>query len=481
MPIQKFKQRYNVLLKNYVDSPDEKYLFEIGELGREMVQENIPPEDIAEIHEDAIACLSETYPDTKLLESIRYLSTPLMEIMMAYGLAFREWIEASEKSRKELQRYAEELEQTNRELKKYSKKLQQSKKQFTTFMDNLPATAFIKDDRGLIVYSNNYLKEHFRKEEWIRDAVSEEKDSITRTESLVDLEGNELFYRTIRFPINLGEGITLYGGMGIDITEQIRAEEMMVRAKKAAEEANNTKSKFLANVSHELRTPLNSIIGYSDFLLEQVIGPLNEKQIKYITNISVNGKHQLSLINNLLDLSRIEAGKTELRYTEISVPESICEVVTTLLPLASKKNINLDKDLDPNLRVLHADLEKFKEILYNLISNAIKFTPCEGSVTIRAKIIGDFTEISVKDSGIGISPEDQKKLFKPFSQIENTETHTYKGSGLGLTIVQKLVELHGGKIWMESEVGKGSTFAFTLPLTGEKIPFAGENGKYKSG
>ena len=464
MPMQKFKQRYCILLKSYFDDPNEKYLFEIGELGRELVRENIPPEDLAEIHEEAIARLAETYPNTKLIESARSLSTPLMEMMMAYGLAFREWIDASEKSRKELQRYAEELEQTNRELKKSSRKLQQSEKQFTTFMENLPAAAFIKDDRGLIVYSNNYLKEHFKLEGWVKEAKAEEKFSSTKNESLVDLEGNELFYRTIRFPINLGEGATLYGGLGIDVTEQIRAEEMTVQAKLAAEEANNTKSKFLANMSHELRTPLNSIIGYSDFLLEQMIGPLNEKQKKYAGNISMSGKHLLSLINEILDLSRVEAGKMELRYTEISVPESICEVVITLLPLASKKNIRLDKDLDPQLRVLHADREKFKEILYNLTSNAIKFTPCESSVTIRAQIVGDFVEISVRDNGAGISQEDQKKLFQPFSQIDTVETRTYQGSGLGLTIVQKLVELHGGKIWIESEVGKGSTFTFTLPI-----------------
>lgn len=464
MPMQTFKQRYCILLKSYFDSPDEKYLFEIGELGRELVRENVPPEDLAEIHEEAIARLAETYPNTKLIESARSLSTPLMEMMMAYGLAFREWIEASEKSRKELLRYAEELKQTNRELKKSSRKLQQSEKQFTTFMENLPAAAFIKDDRGLILYSNNYLKEHFQIEGWVKEAKAEEKYSSTKTESLVDLEGNKLFYRTIRFPINLGEGATLYGGLGIDVTEQILAEEMTIQAKLAAEEANNTKSKFLANMSHELRTPLNSIIGYSDFLLEQLIGPLNEKQKKYVGNISMSGKHLLALINDILDLSRVEAGKMELRYTEISVPESVCEVVTTLLPLASKKNIHLEKDLDPRLRVLHADREKFKEILYNLTSNAIKFTPCEGSVTIGTKIVGDFAEISVRDSGVGISPEDQKKLFKPFSQIDAEETRTYQGSGLGLTIVQKLVELHGGKIWMESEVGKGSTLRFTLPI-----------------
>jgi|GEM_PF-389289 len=464
MPIQEFKQRYYILLKNYFHDPDEKYLFEIEGLGRELVRENIPPEDIAEIHEEAVARLAEIYPDAKLIESAHYLSTPLMEIMMAYGLAFREWIEASEKSRKELQRYAEELEQTNNELQKYSNKLQQSKKQFTTFMDNLPAAAFIKDDRGLIVYSNNYLKAHCQIEGRIRDVEAEEKDSSTKTESLVDFEGNELFYRIIRFPINLGEGEILYGGLGIDVTEQMRAEKMIIQAKLAAEGANNTKSMFLANMSHELRTPLNSIIGYSDFLLEQAIGQLNEKQSKYVNNISTSGKHLLSLINEILDLSRIEAGKMELLSTEVPVQESISEVVTTLLPLGSKKNISFDKDLDPKLRVLHADREKFKEILYNLTSNAIKFTPCEGSVTIRSQIVGDFAEISVKDSGIGISPEDQKKLFQPFSQVNTVEARMYQGSGLGLTIVQKLVELHGGKIWLESEVGKGSTFTFTLPI-----------------
>ncbi|WP_269849197.1 histidine kinase dimerization/phospho-acceptor domain-containing protein [Methanosarcina horonobensis] len=129
----------------------------------------------------------------------------------------------------------------------------------------MPAAAFIKDDRGFILYSNSYLKEHPEIEKRIRDEGAKEKDSNTKIESLAGLEGNELFYRTIRFPINQGDGIILYGGLGIDVTEQVRAEEMMVKAKLAAEEANNTKSSFLANVSHELRTPLNSIIGYSDF------------------------------------------------------------------------------------------------------------------------------------------------------------------------------------------------------------------------
>ncbi|AKB77122.1 sensory transduction histidine kinase [Methanosarcina horonobensis HB-1 = JCM 15518] len=464
MSIPNFKQRYYILLKSYFNDPDEKYLFEIEKLGRELVQENVPPEDIAEIHEEAVACLAEAYPDARLIESARYLSTPLMEIMMAYGLAFREWIEASEKSRSELQKYARELEQANRELKKYSKGLQQSKKQFTTFMDNLPAAAFIKDDRGFILYSNSYLKEHPEIEKRIRDEGAKEKDSNTKIESLAGLEGNELFYRTIRFPINQGDGIILYGGLGIDVTEQVRAEEMMVKAKLAAEEANNTKSSFLANVSHELRTPLNSIIGYSDFLLEQTAGPLNEKQKKYVDNISMSGKHLLSLINDILDLSRIEAGKMELRYTEVSVSRLICEVLTTLIPLASKKGISLDKDIDPQLWVLHADEAKLREILYNLTSNAIKFTPYNGSVAVRTRIAGGLAEISVRDSGIGISQEDRKKLFQPFSQIDTWEVRTYQGSGLGLTIVQKLVELHGGKIWIESEVGKGSTFIFTLPI-----------------
>ncbi|MCQ1534381.1 PAS domain-containing sensor histidine kinase [Methanosarcina sp. KYL-1] len=476
MPLQTFKQKYYELLKDYFEDPDERYLFEIEDLGREMVLENIPPEDIAEIHEEAISRLAEDYPDLKLVEYSRILSTPLMEMMIAYGLAFREWIEASEKSRKELQKYAEELEKKNRELEKYSQKLKENKKLFSTFMDYLPATAYIKDDSGHVIYTNKYLKEHFRTDERTRVAETEKKSASTKTESVVDLEGKELFYRTIRFPINLDERTTLYGGLGIDVTEQKFAEEMMLKAKLDAEEANSTKSKFLANMSHELRTPLNSIIGYSDFLLEWP-DSLNDKQRKYVGNISASGKHLLTLINDILDLSRVEAGKMELRYGDISVPESVAEVMTTLRPLAAKKNINLKKIIDPQLPVIHVDREKFKEILYNLISNAIKFTPEDGTVSIKASFKGDLAEFSLKDTGIGISKEDQKRLFQPFTQIDSAASRKYQGSGLGLALVKKFVELHGGAIWVESEIGEGSTFTFTLPInssSGDVQEYLGE-------
>jgi len=228
--------------------------------------------------------------------------------------------------------------------------------------------------------------------------------------------------------------------------------------------ASRTKSEFLANMSHELRTPLNSIIGFSEILHEGVSGPINEKQAKYVNNVLVSGKHLLQLINDILDLSKVEAGKIELVCEDFSVSDAINEVRALTASIVAKKNIVLDVSVDEGLPVIHADEGKFKQILYNLLSNAIKFTPGYGSVTVCARQSGDMAEISVADTGIGISKEDQKKLFQPFMQADASTSRAYGGTGLGLSLVKKFSELHGGTAWVESEPGEGSTFTFTIPI-----------------
>jgi GAF domain-containing protein len=232
---------------------------------------------------------------------------------------------------------------------------------------------------------------------------------------------------------------------------------------KQIEAANRHKSEFLANMSHELRTPLNAIIGFSEVLGERMFGELNEKQAEYTEDILSSGRHLLSLINEILDLSKVEAGRMELEVATFDLPLAIDNARTFVRERATKHGINLDVTVDERLGEFLGDERKIKQILLNLLSNAVKFTPEGGRIGINAKQADGSVEISVSDTGIGISPEDQAKIFEEFRQVGGDYAHKREGTGLGLTLAKKFVELHGGKIWVESEVGKGSTFSFTLP------------------
>jgi signal transduction histidine kinase len=228
-------------------------------------------------------------------------------------------------------------------------------------------------------------------------------------------------------------------------------------------------------MSHELRTPLNSIIGFSDILIERVFGELNERQLKYMNNISISGRHLLGLINDILDLSKVEAGKMELHYSGFSIGSVFDEVKSTLSPLAMVKSLKMDFNMDHDIGNIQADRNRLIQILYNLISNAVKFTPKGGSISVFCKKSGNRVIFSVKDTGIGISPEDQKKLFQPFTQIDSSSSKQYCGTGLGLVLVKKLVELHHGEIYVESEAGKGSSFTFELPAVNEEEDIKSES------
>ena len=229
------------------------------------------------------------------------------------------------------------------------------------------------------------------------------------------------------------------------------------------EAANRHKSEFLANMSHELRTPLNAIIGFSEVLGERMFGELNEKQAEYTEDILSSGRHLLSLINEILDLSKVEAGRMELELAKFDLPLAIDNARTFVRERATKHGINLDVTVDERLGDFVGDERKIKQILLNLLSNAVKFTPEGGRIGINARQADGSVEISVSDTGIGISPEDQAKIFEEFRQVGGDYAHKREGTGLGLTLAKKFVELHGGRIWVESEVGKGSTFSFTLP------------------
>jgi len=250
-----------------------------------------------------------------------------------------------------------------------------------------------------------------------------------------------------------------------DITVRKKAEEALINAKTAAEVANRTKSEFLTNMSHELKTPLNSIIGFSDLLKEEIAGPLNEKQSRYVQFISSSGKNLLNIINDILDLSKAEAGEDDLHMEEFSADESIKKVISMVLPQILEKDIKLNYQSENRKLWIAADEGKFRQIMENLLSNAIKFTPAGGSIDVTLKQEDTLVTIEVKDTGIGIPEDSLEKIFKPFIQIESSLSRNFEGTGLGLTLVKKYVEMHGGNIYVESKISEGSAFRFELPLT----------------
>jgi signal transduction histidine kinase len=230
------------------------------------------------------------------------------------------------------------------------------------------------------------------------------------------------------------------------------------------ESASRHKSEFLANMSHELRTPLNAIIGFSEVLSEGMFGDINEKQAEYLKDILESGRHLLSLINDILDLSKVEAGRMELEPADFDLPNAIDNALILVRERASRRGITLGSAVDDGVGTLHGDERKVKQVILNLLSNALKFTPEGGRIDVRAGLHDHVAEVSVSDTGIGIAPADQDAVFEAFRQVGAADKKA-EGTGLGLALSRKFIELHGGKIWVKSQVGIGSTFTFTLPVT----------------
>jgi signal transduction histidine kinase len=274
---------------------------------------------------------------------------------------------------------------------------------------------------------------------------------------------------------------TLYWQQSIRMTKNLReaysALEKRVRerthelalANEKLKELDYLKSDFVSNVSHELRTPLTAIKGAVDLMLREIAGPLTEKQTHYLTRVRSNTQHLAALINDLLDLSKIESGRIEVKSSRVSLGGLVHEVVEGLRPVAAEKVIALEATIREPSILVWADRHKINQVLMNLIGNAIKFTPVQGRVTVSASKNGEESvQVSVSDTGPGVPPDEKEKVFAKFYQIAEVNGENPNGTGLGLAISKALVELHGGKIWVESEPGRGSTFSFTLPVSGSQ-------------
>jgi signal transduction histidine kinase len=247
------------------------------------------------------------------------------------------------------------------------------------------------------------------------------------------------------------------------LAENTRLLHELEEKSKQLETASRHKSAFLANMSHELRTPLNAIIGFSDVLLEKMFGDLNARQTDYLQDILSSGRHLLDLINDILDISKVEAGRTEVERTSFSLAEILENGLRMIRERAARHDIALNLNLDPHLGLIAADERMVKQVVVNLLSNAVKFTPDRGRIEITAQRAEGEVRVSVRDTGVGINPEDQARIFDEFQQAKHVGGKPVEGTGLGLTLSKKFVELQGGRIWVESQVGQGSTFSFTIP------------------
>jgi PAS domain S-box-containing protein len=274
-------------------------------------------------------------------------------------------------------------------------------------------------------------------------------------------DGTEFPIEISLSPLHTEEGVLVSGAIR-DVTERKRTQELLTHAKEEAERASKFKDQFLSTMSHELRTPLNAVLGFSDLLADERYGSLNDRQQRYVAHIHTGGKHLLKLISDILDLSKIEAGRMELSREDVTVASAFGEVISVLYPLAEKKSQALLQKVESNLHV-HADAMRFKQVLMNLAGNAIKFTPEGGRIELAARLMDNQVGIEVRDNGPGIPPELRQRIFEAFYRLPQTD-NAIEGTGLGLAITARLVELHGGKLQIESQLGEGTCFYFSLPL-----------------
>jgi len=393
------------------------------------------------------------------------------------------------------------------ELKRAEETLRQSQKNLRAYLERAPDGVYINDLNGTFLYGNKKAEEiaGYKRGELIGKSFLKlnllPAKHLAKAGKLLALnlmgrptgpdefelirkDGSRIWVEINTVPIKQ-EGKTVVIGFVRDITEHKRAEEEiqakneqldtqneellrrqqeLVRKTREAEEASRLKSEFLANMSHELRTPLNVIIGFSELMSDDVPGPVNKEQRQCLDDILDSGRHLLDLINELLDLSKIESGKMALNLKSIALTAVIASSYNTIMAILTPKKQSLDVKIAEGLPRVYADEVRLRQVLLNLVSNSAKFTPDGGKLRIEVVRKGDWCQVSVIDNGTGIKKEHQKRIFEPFYQLESSVTKEKSGTGLGLAVAKQIIEKHGGKIRVESEYGKGSRFIFTLPL-----------------
>ena len=372
------------------------------------------------------------------------------------------------------------------------KQKQHAEARYQTFMNNIPANALIKDSHGRILYINEPMSKTYNVKledlqgklvaDWVPEEIAKvmrlhdqevisKKCTLQFEEVIPTPDGIPHHWLNFRFPLEGPDGEPLVGVVGIDITERKQSEVALQAAKEMAETANRAKSEFLANMSHEIRTPLNGVVGMTDLALGTELTP---EQREYLDTVKLSADSLLTVINDILDFSKIEAGKIDLEMMDFNVRDHLEATLKTLAFRSDEKGLELLCEVAPEVpEIARGDSNRLRQIVVNLVGNAIKFTD-EGEVALKVQVDavegGDcILHFTVSDTGVGIPPEKLKLIFEPFSQADNSTTRKYGGTGLGLTISTRLVEMMGGRMWVESEVGRGSEFHFTARLgTSEK-------------
>ncbi|AGB48590.1 PAS domain S-box [Methanomethylovorans hollandica DSM 15978] len=371
------------------------------------------------------------------------------------------------------------------EERKAQRSLRESEARFRQLVENAPEAIFVQAN-GCFAYVNpaalrlfgvdsasqligKPVMERFHPD--FRDIVRERIHLINDMhEEVPNIEKIYLRLDGTPFNVEISRVPIIYDGLNgslvffRDVTERKRVERALIRAKMVSDEANRSKTEFLANTSHELKTPLNSIIGFSELMLAGELGKISKQQKKYIGTILESGCMLLNIVNKILDISSIDYGRMDLSYTKFNLCDAIQDTCAMMQAAANRKSIKHVVDIDPQINGINADAIKFKEIVYNLVDNSIKFTPYGGIVIITATQNESHVKISVTDNGIGIAKENIERIFDPFYQVDSSTTRRYGGTGLGLALIKQFIKMHGGNIWVESEPGKGSTFTFTIPL-----------------
>ncbi|SFM69059.1 PAS domain S-box protein [Methanolobus profundi] len=365
------------------------------------------------------------------------------------------------------------------EIKRSQKLLKESEAKYRKYVDNSPYPIFVANSTGRFIDSNpaaSYVMGYTKEEiasmsipdicapESVDKAVNHfnkvKSGELAFDEFLFMKKDGTRFYMQVE-AVKLDEDTFL--GICVDTTERKQTEKMLVQAKLLAEDASKSKSEFVANISHELRTPLNIVIGYSDVLLSDMSGELNEKQRKYANNVKNAGSNLLEIVNSLIYIAEIEAGDWDIHLSKFDMLPVIEDMKKLTRATAFKKGVSLDFDVGYDIDGTIADKSKFMILLHHIIGNSIKFTPSGGSIKVRIERSGTYVLVTVTDTGIGIPEEKQEQLFDPFVQLDWSHARSYSGMGIGLALVKELIDMHGGKIFLESRVGEGTTISFTIP------------------